>query len=178
VGIGILGRANRYLLPSEHQVITVRQHWALLIAPLTAALGGGLAAIAVSTLPRDTKPAQFVVWALTGFLILRFVFIVANWSVQAIVITKERFMLVSGLFNPKITTIALSEMKDLTFERSYGGKMLGYGAFTIESGGRIHTVIDYVPYSEQIYLEVLGLTPIADYNESETQDNKDDDEHH
>ena len=42
---------NRYLLPEEVQVITLRQHPAVLSMPLGAALGGLLAAIAVSQIP-------------------------------------------------------------------------------------------------------------------------------
>lgn len=66
-------------------------------------------------------------------------------------------MLISGFFNFKITSIDLQELKDFTFERSFGGLIFGYGAFTIESGGRKHTLIDYIPFSEQVYLETRAL---------------------
>jgi hypothetical protein len=148
---------GRYLLPNEHLLRTAHQHWALLIAPLTAALGGVLAATVASTIPHDAKSVPLIVWILAGFLIVRLIFIVANWSAQYVVLTTQRLMLVSGLFNPKITTIALNELKDLTLERSFGGNILGYGAFTIESGGRIHTVIDYVKFPEELYLDLFDM---------------------
>lgn len=36
------------------------------------------------------------------------------------------------------------------------GRIFGFGTFTIESAGNTHAVINYVPYPEQIYLEIFG----------------------
>jgi hypothetical protein len=148
---------SKYLLPSESFCIVVRQHPALLLSPGVAASGGLLIATVVSEFPRDPHLALTTVWLCEAFLILRFFFVVLNWRVQYIVVTNQRLMLLSGPFNRRITTIALQELGDLTFERSYAGVMLGYGALTIESGGRSQTLVDYVPYPEQIYLEVRDI---------------------
>src|SRR5712691_5499781 len=56
----------------------------------------------------------------------------------------------------KVTTIDLRELKDFTYECSLGGNALGFGASTMESGGRINTLIDYISFPEQIYLEIRG----------------------
>lgn len=149
---------EKYLLPDEEQIILVRQHPALLMSPFIAASGGLLLAAALSVFPHKPHLASIAVWLSAGFLILRFFFLALNWVVQYIVVTAQRFMLFSGFFNPRVTTIDLLELRDLTFERSYAGKMLGYGALTIESGGRSQTLIDYIPYPEQIYLEIRGVT--------------------
>ena len=37
-----------------------------------------------------------------------------------------------------------------------GRRIFGFGTFTIESAGNTHAVINYVPYPEQIYLEIFG----------------------
>ena len=63
---------NKYLLPNEAQVIMLRQHPAKLLPPLTIGIGGLLAAIAVGTIPIDTKLEFFAIWILAAFLLLRF----------------------------------------------------------------------------------------------------------
>jgi hypothetical protein len=164
----------KYLLPNESKVVLVRQHPALLAPAFIAASGGLLIAAAVGGFPHKPYLALITVWLCVAFLILRFCFVVLNWWVQYIVVTGERFMLFSGYLNPRVTTIDLPELRDLTFERSYGGRMLGYGALTIESGGRSQTLIDYVPYPEQIYLEIRGVV-LQDYDQDDDQDYDSDD---
>ncbi len=149
--------ANRYLLPDERQVVTFRQHPAKLLPPLTAAVGGLLAAVAVSAISNHVMSAHYVVWALAAFVILRFVLDVLNWSVQYIVVTQRRLLLTSGLTGRRVTVLPLVTVRDLAFVRSTGGRLLGYGAFTFEAGGQSNTVIDYIPYPEQVYLEIYHL---------------------
>ena len=154
---GAPAAASRYLLPDERQVITVRQHPAKLLPPLTAAVGGLLAAVAVGVISNRVTSAHYVVWVLTAFLILRFVLDVLGWSVQYIVVTQRRLILTSGLAGRRVTVVPLVALRDLSFVRSAGGRVLGYGAFTFEAGGQTNTVIDYIPYPEQIYLEIYHL---------------------
>jgi Bacterial PH domain len=149
--------ASRYLLPDERSVITVRQHPAKLLPPLTVAVGGLLAAVAVSAISAEVRSAHYVVWALAGFLILRLVLDVLGYSVQYIVVTSRRMILTSGVSGRRVTVIPLVALRDLSFVRSTGGRVLGYGAFTFDAGGQSTTVIDYIPYPEQIYLEIYGL---------------------
>ena len=35
--------------------------------------------------------------------------------------------------------------------------MYGYGMFILESNDRPYMIVDYIPYPEQVYLEVQGL---------------------
>ncbi|MGP8001373.1 MAG: PH domain-containing protein [Streptosporangiaceae bacterium] len=149
--------ASRYLLPNEKSIITLLQHPAKLLPPLTVAMGGLLAAVAVSAIFADVRSAHYVVWALAAFLILRLVLDVLSWRVQYIVLTSRRLILTSGLSGRRVTVIPLVALRDLSFVRSTGGRVLGYGAFTFEAGSQSTTVIDYIPYPEQIYLEIYGL---------------------
>ena len=43
----------------------------------------------------------------------------------------------------------------MTFERSFFGRLVGYGTFIIDSGIS-QLVMDGMPYSEQLYLVVTG----------------------
>lgn len=153
VSVGPLS-VSRYLRPSEEQIVTARHHPALLIPSLTAALGGLLAAIATSAIPRGAKSAQLAVWILTAFLAARFILAVFNWSVEYMVLTNERLLLVSGVFSRRVSMISVSKLKEMALERTFAGRLLGYGAFTIELDGKTRPVVDYIPFPEQIYLEV------------------------
>jgi len=149
--------AMRYLLPVEHQVITLRQHPAKLLPDVAMMVGGLLAAIAASVSSQAPQGAYLVVWALELFLILRLIWRAASWAVQYLVVTQKRLILTSGVLGRKVTAFPLAALQNLAFSRSAGGRLLGYGAFTFEADGQARAVINYIPYPEQIYLEIYHL---------------------
>ena len=148
---------GRYMLPHEKLFVTVRQHPALLLPPLASAVGGLLAAIAVSGIPHIARSVRIAVWIITLFFVLRFAVTLFDWSIRLIVVTDERFMLIAGLATATVQTISFPNLTDMTFQRSPAGRIFGFGTFTIESAGNTHAVINYVPYPEQIYLEIYGV---------------------
>src|SRR6266536_3019735 len=119
---------NRYLLPHERQVITVHQHPAILIRPIFEVLIG----------------LAIAVW---------------EWVVTYFVVTSQRFLLANGIVTRKVNMMPLAKVTDMTFQRSALGRLLGYGEFILESAGQDQalTNVDYLPYPEQLYLEVCGL---------------------
>ena len=58
-----------------------------------------------------------------------------------------------------MSMMPLAKVTDMSFQRSASGRLLGYGEFG-ESAGQDQalTNVDYLPYPEQLYLEVCGLT--------------------
>jgi uncharacterized membrane protein YdbT with pleckstrin-like domain len=161
---------SKYLLVHEHQVITVRQHEARLLPSLTVAVGGLLAAEAVNGIASGVKWARFVVWVLAGFLVARAIVDVLAWYVRYIVITDKRLILISGILSRKVIALPLQALRNLGFTRSTGGQVLGYGTFSVELDGQARAVIDYIPYPEQLYLEVHHLL----YPEEEEEEEADD----
>ncbi|MFD0856522.1 PH domain-containing protein [Actinomadura adrarensis] len=146
---------NKYLLPHETQVITVRRHPAVLMMPVGLVLGGLIIAGVVS----NTVTA--VTWIWWGWLILLawFVWRVAEWSVDYFVITNQRMLLTTGLITRKVAMMPLAKVTDMSFRRTITGRMLGYGDFILESAGQDQAldVVDYLPYPEQLYLEVCEM---------------------
>jgi len=140
--------AARYLLVHEHSVVTVRQHPARLLPAVTAAVGGLLAAETVNGIAAGV---------LAGFLVVRAIVDGLAWSIRYIVITDRRLILISGILNRKVTALPLQALQNLGLTRSFGGQILGYGAFTVEADGQAGAVIDFIPYPEQLYLEVYHL---------------------
>jgi uncharacterized membrane protein YdbT with pleckstrin-like domain len=151
---------DRYLLPHEQEVITVRKHPAVLLAPVGWAAGGLiLAAVLSGTVLRHDSGLTWIIWALWGLVFLRFLWAALNWSVDYFVVTSHRFILTSGLFNRKVAMMPLVKVTDMTFQRSFLGRMLGYGTFILESAGQDQALstVDHIPYPEQLYLEVCSL---------------------
>jgi len=83
-------------------------------------------------------------------------------------VTSRRIMLTSGLFTRKVAMMPLGKVTDMSFQRSFAGRVLGYGDFIIESAGQDQALrtVDHIPYPEQLYLEVCEMlwppTPAAD----------------
>src|SRR6266581_66629 len=116
---------NRYLLPNEQQVITVRRHPAVLIGPSVLTLGGLIVAgVLTATVLHGNGALVTVVWVAWLVLFVRMI-----WKVI-----------------------------DMSFQRSFAGRLLGYGEFIVESAGQDQALrtIDHIPYPEQLYLEVCG----------------------
>jgi hypothetical protein len=148
-------RINRFLLPEERRVISVRQHPARLLPPLGTAIGGLLAAVAVGPVVQGNRSLELTVGLLVGTLIAQLALVAANWSTRYLVVTSRRVFLYSGLFTYGITfSLPLENIQDIRLTRSYAGRLYGYGTFVFESA---HRAIDYVPYPEQLYLEIAQL---------------------
>lgn len=153
----IPANVNRYLAPDERMVITLHQHPGVLVPSAAAATGGLLAAITASIISGGNEISKQIVWILIAFLVLRFLLATYSWSVQVIVITNRRLILISGIASRKVSYTELPDLKKMTFERSFAGLMLGYGTYKIGPDGAGQLIIKYIPYSEQIIGELSGL---------------------
>jgi uncharacterized membrane protein YdbT with pleckstrin-like domain len=151
---------NKYLLPHEHQVITVRKHPAVLIGPIAITVAGLIAAAVLSyTLFRSYGVLLAAVWILWGVLLLRLLLKTATWAVDYFVVTSHRMILTEGLVTRKVAMMPLVKVTDMSFQRSFMGRLFGYGEFILESAGQDQALrtVDHIPYPEQLYLEVCGL---------------------
>lgn len=146
------------LLPYERLVISVRQHPAVLFAPSLAAAGGLIAASVLSFLSLSGD-ALAITWSVWGLVVLYWLSWVARWPVSHFVVTSQRVLLVRGFLTRDIVTVPLSRAVELGLRRSFLGRVLGYGQFILYGAGVRQAIrnVNFVPYPEQIYLEVIGL---------------------
>ena len=161
---------DRYLLPHERSYITVRRHPAELAGPLILVSGGLVAARELAR--RSARPK--IVWGvyLPGLLYL--LQRVAAWQATYFIVTDSRMILVSGFAVRKVAMMPLARVTDMSFQRSVLGRLLGYGEFIVESAGEEQALrsIDFLPYPDQLYLEVCGLIfPGAVAGTQQDQDN-------
>jgi Bacterial PH domain len=152
-----LSAVARYLLPHEEEIFAARSHPASLLQPFVLALGGILAAIAVTMAGHDPRLARLLAWILVIFLLFRLLFLTGTWSVQVVALTNTRLMLISGFFNVRVTSFDVQDLRYCTFERSFGGRLLGYGTIIFDAAGRNRTLVEFLPYPEQIYLVINGI---------------------
>jgi membrane protein YdbS with pleckstrin-like domain len=151
---------NKYLLPHEHQVITVRKHPAVLIGPIAIALAGLLIALVLgTTVLRDSHGGIVVLVLAVVGLLLYLGFKTWEWSEDYFVVTSDRMLQASGVFTRRIAMMPLVKVTDMSFQRSTLGRLLGFGEFILESAGQDQALrnIDHVPYPEQLYLEICAL---------------------
>jgi uncharacterized membrane protein YdbT with pleckstrin-like domain len=151
---------DKYLLPHEHEVITVRKHPAVLLVPVAWVVVGLVAAAVLSdTLFRHDSTLTWIVWVAWGLVFLRFLWAALNWAVDYFVITSHRFIETSGLFTRNVAMMPMVKVTDMTFRRSFLGRIFGYGTFILESAGQDQALsnVDFIPYPEQLYLEVCSL---------------------
>jgi Bacterial PH domain len=149
---------NKYLLPREVQVATVRQHPAVLIGPSAVTLGGLLVAGVLSaTIVHGVLEA--IVWGAWLLLFLRLVWKTINWSVDYFVVTSERLLLTTGFLTRNVNMMPLTKVTDMSFRRSFPGRIFGYGEFIVESAGQDQALrnVEFIPYPEQLYLLICGM---------------------
>src|ERR1700761_4991275 len=151
---------NKYLLPHEHQVITVRKHPAVLLKPiLIVLLGLVIAAVVSTTGGRHQSDVLAAVWIAWASLLLYLVEKGVEWSQDYFIVTSRRMLLATGVVPRKVAMMPLVKVTDMSFQRSTLGRLLGYGEFILESAGQEQAlrIVDHLPYPEQLYLEVCGL---------------------
>ena len=146
---------SRYLLTNEYPNITIRLHPAVLAGPSVLASVGLAAAWKLAG--RSVRPG--VAWG-AGLLMLSYALRqAAAWPVTYLTVTHDRMVLISGLASRTAAAVALDKVTGLTLRRSVLGRILGYGTLVVSFPGRRQALgkIRYVPYPEQIYLEISGL---------------------
>jgi uncharacterized membrane protein YdbT with pleckstrin-like domain len=144
---------DEYLLPTERRVIRVRMHWAVMANNLFLT-GLFLLLLIVA---QHYLPTSALVDNLTFYLalaaVIRFTLQTILWWIERIVITDKRVMLAEGVVTLNMGMMPLSKVTDLTFRRTFGGRVLGYGTLIVESAGQIQALnkIRYIPRPEEIY---------------------------
>lgn len=151
---------DEYLLNTERRVIRVRRHWTYVLWDIFEAVALLAVAVMVSyLLPVGAWLFQNILWYAALLVVLRFAYIVVDWWVERIVVTDKRFMLVTGVFTNRVAMMPIGKVTDLTYERTWLGRMLGYGTLIVESAGQIQALnrIEFLPKPELVYDAISEL---------------------
>jgi uncharacterized membrane protein YdbT with pleckstrin-like domain len=150
---------DEYLLPTERRVIRVRYHWASIWKDLTQTALFVLLMVVIERYLPDGVLVDNVTFYLALVAVLRFTVLTVLWWTERIVVTDKRVMLSKGIITHNLGMMPLSKVTDLTFQRTLGGRMLGYGTLLVESAGQNQAFekIKYVPRPEEVYEAVSEL---------------------
>lgn len=150
---------NRYLLPHEQQLISLRRHPAVLAVPSALVVAGLIAAAVLSIVSGPSGDALLIIWLIWVLLLLYLIGKVLRWTTGWYVITSSRILFIKGYFTSDIAMVPLSGVTGMKMRRSFMARMLGYGQLIFEPLGQDQAIrsLDFVPYPEQIYLEIGGL---------------------
>lgn len=147
---------TKYLLPNERRVIAVRQHPIVLAKPFLVGLAVFIVELLVSAqIPSDSQ-YQLFIW-LPGLAVgVWFLYHLLQWWVDWFTVTEKRFILTTGIITRKVAMMPLARVTDMSYQRSPGGRILGYGEFILESAGQDQALrsIPYLPYPEYMYRSV------------------------
>jgi len=153
---------NKYLLPQEidQEPIWTRKHHAMLLVPLAyTTIGLVIALILSGTVLRGQSGLMAVVWVLWVLLALHLLWSAINWAVDYFIVTPNRMMQTSGLFTRRVDMMPLGKVTDMSFRRSLGGRIWGYGEFVVESAGQDQALqnVTYLPNPEKLYRDVCDF---------------------
>ena len=83
----------------------------------------------------------------------------AAWPVTYLAVTDGRMVLIGGLLRRTAAATPLDQVTGLTLQRTVLGRLLGYGTLIVTSPSRRQAFrrVRYLPYPEQLYLEISGL---------------------
>ena len=152
-----------YLLPTERRVIRVRRHWAALMLVLVKSLGVLIAAVGLAYVLEGDNEIFYllrtVLWYTALATVLYFGYHVLEWWVELIVITDKRFLITSGIIVTKISMMPITKVTDMSYLRSFAGRLLGYGTLRVESAGQKQDLerVSYLPKPEATFDAISEL---------------------
>lgn len=163
-----LAKVERYLLPSERAVITVRRHWAVVAEPVVSAVVGFvLVAAADVRLPTGVPVVRDALWLGWFVLVARMLWKLVERREDWFVVTDERLLLTYGLLTRRVAIMPLAKVTDMSYNVSPLGRVLRYGEFVFESAGQDQALrsVNFLPDSSSLFAvlsnELFGPEGVA-----------------
>lgn len=154
-----MAELEKFLIPSETPVVRTHRHWASLSRDGAIYLG----CLLISWFLLAYLSAERF-FSVSGVVLLLgssawFAVVWHEWRTEQFVITDKRVLLINGILTRRVAIMPLTKVTDLTYERSLMGRVLGYGAFVMESAGQVQALsrIDYLPEPDTLYHDVSVL---------------------
>ncbi len=152
------GTLRRHLLMNERVIVATRAHWASLIEPAVTAFTVFLLVGYITGVVEGKAAFELAqgLWYLVLLLIGRFLWKAAEWGNEWFAVTDRRLLKTFGLLTRNVAMMPLRKVTDMNYTRSPAGRILGYGAFELESAGQDQAMreIKWLPDPDTIYQRV------------------------
>jgi membrane protein YdbS with pleckstrin-like domain len=151
---------NRYLLRDERVEVATRRHWATFLEPtITVLVSFFLVAWIGGALVDVVGQLGLYLWVIWFGAVGRLIWKLLEWRHEWFCATDKRLLLTYGLFTHKVAMMPLGKVTDMNYGRSLMGRMLGYGAFTLESAGQDQALrqIDWISSPDDTYRRICDI---------------------
>lgn len=151
---------GKYLLPAERVVAVQRRHYAVMSTALTAFFGGFVLALFLDiALPTSSAGARDLIWLAWSGTCFYLGWALLVWWYDRFVITNKRVMLVHGVILRQVDMMPMGKVTDMRYERSVPGRLLGYGAFIMESAGQDQALsrVAFISRPDWLYREICTM---------------------
>jgi uncharacterized membrane protein YdbT with pleckstrin-like domain len=168
-------KIRKHLLRDEGEVIVdeVLHHWVVYVVPVLEAVAGLFVFYLFLIAPVDLAwfpfVASFVIWLHASYKAL-------DEYMDRFVITNMRVFRVSGVLTKKIATTPIMRILDITVDKPFIGRILGYGHFIFESAAQEQGLRDikYVGKPDQRDLTIQRLLQRAGLRATAKEQDEDD----
>ena len=152
----------RYLGEGEEAVVEVRHHPFTLLRPaLTAVAALVVASLlgAILSWEDGSDAVDTVLGLIAIFFVARLAWKALVWWFDRVVVTDKRIFEVSGILTRKVASMPLEKVTDMTYRRTLGGRVFGYGHLVLESAGQKQAMdeVVYLPRPDEFYRTVTSL---------------------
>ena len=153
----------------NNRTIGLRRHPVVLTQPFVVTLSGLIVAAIISGVPRaQTSILMILVWSAWGILLIRLIWKIVGWREfeNPSSVTPESMTLISGILSRETSVTPMAKVTDISLQESLLGRLLGYGKLilVLEGGDQPSHVIDHVPYSDRLFLELYSWISSFDKN--------------
>ena len=139
-------------------MVTLHRHPVVLVAPIWLLLTGlAVAGWLSSSVAHGNNTGLDIIWILWGLLLAWLGWKILEWSISYDVITTQRVLVIRGVLRRRFVMIPLADVTDIRIRLRTLGRFLGYGEVIIESAGQRRIAQNFVPYPEQVFLELSDL---------------------
>jgi uncharacterized membrane protein YdbT with pleckstrin-like domain len=173
-------RIVKHLLADEGEVVVdeVRHHWVVYVLP---ALECALAVILLGIMIGSGIDMAWLPFALAMVLFGHAGWQALEWHMDRFVITNMRVFRVRGVLTKKVATTPIMRILDITVDKPFIGRILGFGHFIFESAAQEQGLRDirYVGRPDQRDLTIQrllqrsGLRATAKESEQDEEDDGD-----
>ncbi len=163
-------RVAKYLAVNEQAVTDIRQHWVVLARVILETVVGLVAVLAIALYSAahggGGRVLVTLLWWVALAAVVRLAWRVLSWDRTRLLITTSRLVRVSGIISVKVQSIPMSKITDLSYTMDPNGRLLGYGAFVLETEGDHKSDLEklaHVPRPDRFYLllcdNIFGGSP-------------------
>jgi uncharacterized membrane protein YdbT with pleckstrin-like domain len=150
---------EKYLIPTETPVVVTRRHWASMLRNGSLAIFAFVIGLWLLSYTGDSQSTADLAVALMLGALAWAGWHWLTWQTEEFVITDRRVLLIDGVLRRRVAIMPLTKVTDLTYRRSITGRLLGYGAFVVESAGQHQAFnqINFLPSPDRLYQDVSKL---------------------